>query len=174
MLGEGVAVGVPLEVNVIIRLQPPEGVPPLLIGMSIDEARNAMAVWGDPREERPAPGEVYRLRVYDAGLTRDVFAYFEDEEKVSAIEVWKPEDSKHGTVRVLFGDIDVFSLPADEVMRALRARGIHVDETDPYYPYCPELVLGFTREGGEDVVDEESGLARYFQSVVVAPPGYYD
>lgn len=159
----------------IIRLQPPEGVPPLLIGMSIDEARNVMALWGNPEEVFDSPGEVPRLRVRDEGLTRDIFAHIGDDGKVSAIEVWRPVLSKlqGEAVHVLYGDVDVFALPANDIIRFLRDRGVEVDESDPFYPSCPQLTLGFNREGGDDVEDE-SGISRFFESVLVARPGYYE
>ncbi|MEU6410992.1 hypothetical protein [Microbispora sp. NPDC046933] len=143
--------------------------------MSIDEARNVMTLWGSPEDVFAAPGEAPRLRVRDEGLTRDIFAHIGDDGTVSAIEVWKPIPSKcqGEAVRVLYGDMDIFALPANDVIRSFRDRGIEVDESDPFYPNCPRLTLGFNREGGDDI-EGELGVARFFESVLVARPGYYE
>jgi hypothetical protein len=159
----------------IITLQPPEGVPPLLIGMSIDEARDAMTLWGDPEDVSTLPGEARRLRVRNETLTRDIFAHINDVGTVSAIEIWRPTFSERQIekVEVLYGDIDMFASPASDVLRQLRSQGVEIDESDPFYPSCPQLTLGFNREGGSDV-DEESGVSRFFESILVAGPGYYE
>lgn len=110
-------------------------------------------------------------------LTRDVFAYFEDGAGggVTAVEVWRPEPATRpgANVQVRYGELDVFGLPADDVLRILRDRGVEVDESDPFYPSCPRLLLGFNREGGAHA-DEETGMARFFESVLVSYPGYDD
>jgi len=161
----------------IIRLEPPHGVPPLLIGMSIDESRDAVALWGDVEELPATPGRAFALRARDEDLTRDVFAYFEDGAGggVTAVEVWRPEPATRpgANVQVRYGELDVFGLPADDVLRILRDRGVEVDESDPFYPSCPRLLLGFNREGGAHA-DEETGMARFFESVLVSYPGYDD
>ncbi|WP_285780800.1 hypothetical protein [Microtetraspora sp. NBRC 13810] len=143
--------------------------------MSIDEARNAMVLWGSPEEMFAAPGEAPRLRVRDEDLTRDIFAHIGDEGRVSAIEVWRPVPSKHQSeaVHVLYGAVDMFALPASDIIHFLRDQGVEVDESDPFYPSCPQLTLGFNREGGDDI-EGESGVARFFESVLVARPGYYE
>lgn len=72
----------------------------------------------------------------------------------------------------LFG-IDVFSTPASEVFESLRNRGVLLDVDDVFYPVCPDLVIGFNREGSEERDPDDPRLSKFFESVLVAAPGYY-
>ncbi|MCP2257441.1 hypothetical protein LX15_001126 [Streptoalloteichus tenebrarius] len=149
-----------------IRLSPPVGVSSVRLGMNQAEARQAMRHWAEPEV---VEGEFLGLRAKAKDLAFDIFALFEGGDSVSAIEVWRPESEQ---VRVIFEGMDVFGLPASDVLRALRGRGIVVDESDPYYPCCPDLALGFNRAGDSGGSTPE-GLSVLFESVLVAAPGYY-
>ncbi len=151
----------------IIRLSPPAGVPPLTIGMSVDEALEAMSVWGEPRRLPPGPGRPPELRVEQDG--RDVFAFFEDGATLTAVEIWRPVG---GDVTVLWEDVDMFATPADDILRQFRDRGITVDDSDPERPFLPDVTIGLNREGGPEAGPD--GIGRYIESVVVGPPGYYE
>ncbi|GIG59705.1 hypothetical protein Lfu02_40770 [Longispora fulva] len=98
-----------------------------------------------------------------------MFVHFDDG-RVSAVQLWRPEVAD-GEVRAMFDGIDIFGQLADTVMDQLRNRGIEIDLDDPWHPTCGGVTLGFDREGGDDCDDD--GLARYFGSVLVAPPGYF-
>ncbi|MGQ4615506.1 hypothetical protein [Nocardia sp. R7R-8] len=150
-----------------LSLIPPVGVPPLLLGMSSDEAAGAMGSWGVPEL---LEGPTNRLRVCDRNLNLDVFAHLGSDGRLTAIEVWRPEDID-SDVQVTFEGIEVFVETAESVLNIIRLRGFRVDDSDPYCPSCPDLTLGFNREGGNDV--DRDGLARYFESILVAGPGYY-
>jgi hypothetical protein len=158
-------------VELVINLVANEGVPPLRFGMSVAEVDEALSVWGTP-ESASAPNDTTtKLRVRDAGLTRDIFALFERDDRLTAVELWRPEEGDP-SVSVRFGDLDLFSTPAEEVIDQLEARGAAVDQSDPFFPKCHELTLGFNRDGGDD--RDDRGLSRYFESVLIAPPGYYN
>lgn len=154
--------------EVTIELAPPGGVPPLVFGMSRAEASEAMRGWGEPRDGADTASR--SLNVRDDGLTRDVYAHFDEGDRLTSVVIWRPEPGEvHVVVR--FRDIDVFGQPADAVLEALRQRGYVVDTSDRYFPLCKDIALGFNREGGEDCDDE--GLARHFNSVLTAAPGHY-
>jgi hypothetical protein len=133
--------------------------------MSVDEALEAMSVWGTP--QRQAGSATPELRVEQDG--RDIFAFFEDGSTLTAVEIWRPVG---GDVTVMLWDIDMFATPADDILRQLRDRGITVDDSDPERPFCPDVTLGLNREGGPGAGPD--GIGRYVESVVVAAPGYYE
>ena len=73
---------------------------------------------------------------------------------------------------VLFGDIDMFGTPADEVVAQLR-RAHPVTERDAGSSYVFDtLLLSFRRAAVPESPDDEEG--RNFDSVLIAKPGYYD
>lgn len=149
------------------KLDPPRGLPPLLIGMSRSEARGAMGFWGVPEEV--AGGMTPELRVRDSQLSFDVFAHFEDGATVTAVEIWRPLGD--AAPAVTWRGIDVFKTPPDLVLQRIRESGAEVDDSDPLNPFCPELTIGFNRSGGPEFVGP--GLPPWFESVLVAEPGYY-
>ncbi|WP_378734673.1 hypothetical protein [Nocardia brasiliensis] len=152
-----------------IELDPPVGIPPVLIGMSREEAFRALGVWGSPEL---LTGPTDRLRVRDAELNVDIFVHLESADEVTAIEIWRPEDPSADIV-VEFHELDVFRTPAREVLAELRSQGVRIDDSDRYYPNCPELTLGFNLEGDGSAGLDEEGLSIYFESALVAGPGYY-
>jgi hypothetical protein len=142
----------------IISLVPPDGVPPLLLGMSVDEAMAAMRAWGTP-EHVGVRGEI-QLRVKDDALTRDIFAFFEDGKSVTAIEIWRPTGAE---VCVLWEGIDIFGSAADQILAEVERRGTTIDLSERSHPVLPDVAIGFTWER----------RGNRFESVLVAKPGYY-
>ncbi|MBB4742291.1 hypothetical protein BJY16_005750 [Actinoplanes octamycinicus] len=141
----------------LLELDPPRGVPPLLLGMTIDEARAAMREWGEPEDVRG--GMSPSLRVMGPGLCFDVFAHFEDDATVTAIEVWRPEGAD---TAVTWRGGDVFRTPIEQTLRRIQAFGITVDDSDAQGPCCPDLTLGFNMPDPP-----------FIKAVLVAAPGYY-
>jgi hypothetical protein len=97
---------------------------------------------------------------FGVGSTRD---------RVNAIEVWRPHE--HDVVR--YRDVDVFGLPAREVVNRL---GRHVellpnDDGDGFKARGLHLAL-WRPFAADDDPDETEGY--FFQSVLVARPGYDD
>ncbi|MGW2185580.1 hypothetical protein [Streptomyces sp. NPDC001719] len=155
-----------------LLLEPPNGVASVRIGMSMDEASEAAAVWGEVRASGPF--------VHDPGVKLvavnddfEVVVHLEDGESFTAVEVWRFRRDD-ADVRVLLDDLDIFRTPARDVLRRLAARGHDVDVSEPEYPVIPGLTLAFTREAGHEVArDPEDGLALYFESVLVADAHYH-
>ena len=100
--------------------------------------------------------------------------HFEDGKSLTAVEVWRPWD-ENADVRVLYDGIDVFRTPALELLDILRSRGITI-ESDPAELHfaAPDVVLGFTRDAGHEVPLDTDDEPLYFESILVAGPGYYD
>ncbi|APA94845.1 hypothetical protein [Nocardia seriolae] len=151
-----------------LYLAPPIGVAPLVLGMSVDQVMHSMEIWGSPEL---LPGPTNRVRVRNDVLDLDIFAHFNPDGLLSAIEIWRPENIYGDTV-VKFEGIDMFRETADSILAELQSRGYRIDDDDPYYPTFPDLTLGFNREGSDDA--DVNGLSPYFESVLIAASGYYD
>jgi hypothetical protein len=146
-------------------LDPPHGVGPLLLGMEMDEARAALETLGPLTST--TSGEIALHLPSGLGFSLG-FGVGPTRNRVNAIEVWRP--GGHDVVR--YHDVDVFGLPAREVVERLRR---HVDlrpnEDDGFT--ARELYLALWRPfAADDDPDEEQGY--FFQSVLVARPGYDD
>ncbi|GAA3196796.1 MULTISPECIES: hypothetical protein [Streptomyces] len=152
-------------------IDPPNGVSPLQIGMSYEQALEAISAWGEPSVSGPyAHTSTVKIRVDHHSM--DIVAHLEDAETVTAIELWRFENDAP-EIRVLLDDVDVFRTPAREVLRQQSERGRTVDESDPESPEIPNLTLAFTRETGQDIPREKDGLPLYFTSVLVAGVDYF-
>ncbi|MEV0809526.1 hypothetical protein [Micromonospora sp. NPDC050200] len=147
-------------------LDPPHGIGPLRLGMTAEEARAALETLGPLTPT--AFGEL--AQHLPSGLGFSVgFGVGPARDRVNAIEVWRP----HERDVVRFRDVDVFGLPALEVVERLRC---HVDlapnEDDDGFT-ARDLYLALWRPfAADDDPDEEQG--HFFQSVLLARPGYDD
>jgi hypothetical protein len=147
-------------------IDPPRGVGPLTLGMTLVEARAALASLGPLQPTAHGEPSVHLASGlgfslgFGVGATRD---------RVNAIEVWRPRE--RDVVR--YRGVDVFSLPALEVAQQLRG---HVDlvanEDDDGFT-ARDVYLALWRPfAADDDPDETQGY--FFQSVLVARPGYDD
>jgi hypothetical protein len=81
--------------DVVLELRPDLGVPPLLFGMTEAEASVAMSGWGELRPPSylkwlTMSGQLQnwlRLNVHDDGCDLDVYANFEDGERLTSVEI---------------------------------------------------------------------------------------
>ncbi|MGW7610516.1 hypothetical protein ACWGKW_25200 [Streptomyces sp. NPDC054766] len=148
-------------------LAPPTGVGPLRIGMArhaanaaLDSLRDLSAV-----SESDRPGQhVFR----PGGLMISIHCV---RDTLEAIELGRPSTV---TDRVLFQGVDVFALAAREVVRRVgEFTCIKEDPDDAASFIAQDLLLSFWRPfAADDEPEEEQGY--YFNSVLVAQPGYYD
>ncbi|MFI6693902.1 hypothetical protein ACIBLA_19500 [Streptomyces sp. NPDC050433] len=156
-----------------IELNPPVGVGSLLIGMSLEDAVEACAVWGQVSVSR---GSGDLPTVLAAHPRFQVVAHCEDGSSVTAVEVWQPAPSTRRDapdIAVLFRGLDIFRTPARELLAQLAALGYRVANGESDRPSLPELTLGFTRDSGHEVPMEDDGLPLFFEAVLVARAGYY-
>ncbi|MET7402581.1 hypothetical protein ABZS66_54785 [Dactylosporangium sp. NPDC005572] len=147
-------------------LEPRQGVGPLRLGMTIDEARAALETLGPLSST--AHGEV-ALHL-PSGLEFSLgFGVGRTRDRVNAIEVWRPIE--RDVVR--YRDVDLFGLPALEVVERLRRHvNLRPNEDDDGFT-ARELYLALWRPfAADDDPDEEQG--HFFQSVLLARPGYDD
>ncbi|MFG2654191.1 hypothetical protein [Streptomyces sp. NPDC048425] len=154
-------------------LDPPRGVAPILLGMTLDEALAAVPqARGEPRvPRRPSRNSA------TASWTLDhvgVQALVEDGTQVTAIELWWPGQDRVSSTRVLLDGDAVFTTPAQELFARAAGRGWRVDTSQPEYPVIPGVSLGFTRQTSQEVARDAEGLPRRVTSVLVGAKDYYD
>lgn len=145
-------------------MEPPDGVGPLRLGMTVEQARSALATLGEISGS--ASGGLYADR--SSGLGFSVGLGIGG--RVNAVEVYRPAEVDV----VRYRDVDVFGLPAQEVVQQLGRHTRVVEDEDQEGCFrAPELLLAFWRPFvADDDPDDAQGY--YFGSVLVARPGYYD
>ncbi|MFJ3616322.1 hypothetical protein [Streptomyces hydrogenans] len=148
-------------------LAPPNGVGPLRIGMNRYSADAALGSLRDlsvvSASDRPGQ-HVFRPSglMISIHCTRDM---------LEAIELGRPSTQ---TDRVIFRGLDVFAIPARELVQRMgKYTAIEADPDDPASFVASDLLLSFWRPfAADDEPEEEQGY--YFSSVLLARPGYYD
>ncbi|WP_225804998.1 hypothetical protein [Streptomyces sp. NK15101] len=150
-----------------LPLAPLHSAGPVRLGVTLDEAVAAVSAWGEPRvRTRPNRVLVTVSTVCD-GVGVEVL--LEEEDTVTAVELWWPAEGRETSTRVLLGGADVFRTPADELLRDLAAH-----DGDGEDPFVPGLSLGFTRRTSQEVARRPDGLPVHFTSVLVGGEDYYD
>ncbi|MFJ3638942.1 hypothetical protein ACIPRD_04210 [Streptomyces sp. NPDC090108] len=151
-------------------LDPPRGVAPLRLGMTLDEAiAAATPEWG---EARVVPGRGLAVWKLDHVAVQALAEG--DRSAVTAIELWWPGEGRTSTTRVLYEGDEVFTTPAKRLFARAAGRGLRVDTSDPEYPFIPGLSLGFTRVTSQRVPRDSGGFPRCVTSVLVGGENYYD
>ncbi|MFB7740915.1 hypothetical protein [Streptomyces sp. NPDC056132] len=149
------------------NLAPPTGIGPLRIGMARHAANTALDSLRDLSaisESDRAGQHVFR----PSGLMISIHCM---RDMLEAVELGRPLSQ---TDRVLFQGVDVFALPAREVVRRMgEFTSIEEDPDDAASFIAPDLLLSFWRPfAADDEPEEEQGY--HFSSVLLARPGYYD
>lgn len=148
-------------------LAPPIGVGTLRIGMTRQSADTALDSLRDLSavSESDRPGQhVFR----PSGLMISIQCA---RDMLEAVEIGRPSTQ---TDRVTFRGLDVFAIPARELVQRMGAyTSIEADPDDPASFIASDLLLSFWRPfAADDEPDEEQGY--FFSSVLLARPGYYD
>ncbi|MEU7070610.1 hypothetical protein AB0B30_08845 [Streptomyces narbonensis] len=150
-----------------LPLEPPHGAGPVRLGMTLVEALAAVSPWGEPRVRTRPNRALVTVSVRCDAVGVEVL--LEEEDTVTAVELWWPGEGRTTSTRVLLDGTDVFRTPADELLRGLAAH-----DADGEEPFVPRLSLGFTRRTSQEVPRTGSGLPVRFTSVLVGGPDYYD
>lgn len=148
-------------------LDPPRTVGPLAIGMSLGEAEQALR--DIPGFVPPLPGE----------RRAPGFAHYESEMSIAvgtdprgtvvrSIEVHRPTVGAD----VRWGDISLFAVEATEVIHQLGRITALEFEDGGRHVVAPGLLLSLWRGTLPEGPEDQDG--RYFESILVAAPGYYD
>jgi hypothetical protein len=154
----------------LLVLSPPDGIGAMLIGSDRAEMRRAIQDLGEVEDfRRGGPDEPLGFCVEAGGLS--LFAYFGGDGLCNAIEVGGRDQNLS---RVTYDGIDIFGTPADELVRQLRIRTPVLMEQHDHAATAHELLLSVWRSHvPEDDDDDEDEDGRFFDSVLVARPGYY-
>lgn len=146
-------------------IDPPRAVGAVAIGMPFEDAVRLVHGFEGFVSQAPTGGYVSPgFAHFESGMSISLGA--DRSGVVECIEVYRPGQG----VSVLFRKIDVFQ-DAEQVIRLLANEVEVVVEDDGLRVLAPQLLLALSRDvlpsGGFD----ETG--RYFDSVLVAAPGYY-
>lgn len=153
----------------IIMLRPPDVAGPLRIGATGQDTVETLRQLGVPlvvcRTVGSGPGWGVER---PSGLFIGV--YFDAHDHVEAIEFGRPGNNTDDAVT--YNQLDVFTTPAADLVTQLR-RSTTVDEDETGHAFnAPDLLLAFWRATVPETLDDEDG--RFFDSVLLAPLGYYD
>jgi hypothetical protein len=153
----------------IIVLRPPGAAGALRVGASVRDTVDILRQLGDPQAFHKTPDSRPAWAVHrPSGLF--VSAFFDVDGRVEAIEFGRPDD--HTDDAVTYNGLDVFATPAaDLVMQLRRHTTVHEEENGHTFT-APRLLLAFWRPTTPEAPDDEDG--RFFESVLLARPGYYD
>lgn len=149
-----------------LDLDPPRAAGPITIGMPFSEAVAQLRTIEGYRERGPGIRENPSFAHYESGLSISIG--FDARGLVDSIECYRPERN----VLVLFGDIAVFDLPADDVIRKLRAFTSVEVEDEGLTVIAPCLLLAFGRPALPEGPEDPDG--KFFETVLLSTPGYYD
>ena len=155
-----------------LLLEPPHGVGPVHLGMTFDEAMAAVMIWGEPRTRLRTGARRGSLSTSCAGVGVEVL--LEEEDTVTAVELWWPGEGRETPTRALLHGLDVFRTPVGAVFDLLDAQGWRIHDAGGEDPFVAGLSLGFTRRTSQEVPREPGGLPVCFTSVLVGGESYYD
>lgn len=149
-------------------LNPPFGITgiDLKIGDSFRSAPRALEAVPGAAGVRTLPGGG-ACHAYVESLDLGLAVHRDKTGSVDALEVYGPGFG--GAVE--FGGIDVFSVPADDLIGRLSRDFISTTEDSGLFFLIPDLLLSFSRAGLP--VEGGGNYGFYFESVLVAAPGYY-
>lgn len=152
------------------ELEPPHGAGPFRIGDTAETATDAARHLGELvvlcRTADSRPGWAVRR---PSGLS--IFIYFDSTGRLDAVEFGADRATAE---RVTYGGVPIFDTHAEEVVRQLR-RSTPVAESadEPGHSFtATELGLGLWRGTVPESPEDPDG--QYFESVLVARPGYWD
>jgi hypothetical protein len=153
----------------LFELHPPQSVGPLRIGATGHDTVETLKQLGTllmlcRRHGRPPAWGADR----PSGLS--INTLFDPDDHLEAIELTRP-GSKDDTVT--YDGLDLFATPAADLITQLRQRTIvhEEQEEDGRSFIAPSLLLSLWRSTPEEPGDQEG---RFFDSVLIARPGYHD
>jgi len=160
-----------------IDLEPPTGITGFRFGMPAEEVKAAAAALGEVQvQDEGVAKEWSHMTVHVAHPQVEITFNLEDGKTLTSINIFRPRPGSD-EVTVTWRGIDVFATPAEEVLDRLANDGHRIHDREFLFPLIPGLSLGFSRDpaGDDDFpMDEETGVADYFLSVLTAPATYYD
>jgi hypothetical protein len=152
----------------IFELHPPQAAGSLRIGETGHDTVEILTQLGVPQVLCKTPGSQPAWAVFrPSGLF--ISAYFDADDRVEAIEFGRPRTADD---EVTYDGLDVFTTPAADLVAHLRRRTAVQQEEVGHVLTAPSLLLSFWTPVIPGSPDD--GAGRFFQSVLLARPGYYD
>ena len=151
-------------------LHPPQAAGPLRIGTAGHDTVEILKQLGTPQVLCRTAGSPPAWGVHrPSGLF--VLILFDADDHVEAIEFGRPDSTDDS---VAYDGLDVFATPAADLIRQLRQRtAIDVEEEEDGHAFtAPSLLLSLWRPVTPESPEDQEG--RFFESVLIARPGYYD
>jgi hypothetical protein len=157
--------------TLVIDLRPPDAAGPLRIGADRTELVTALREFGEPRLVTRTFGHAPSWAVdRPSGLA--IRCHLDRPGHLAAVEFRRPTIDADS---VRYQGIDVFGTPAEEFVAALRMRTAVVEEEHGYAYIAPDLLLSCWRATTpKDPDDPDDPDGRYFDSLLLARPGYYN
>lgn len=144
----------------------PPRVGPIAIGMPFDDAVEVLRSLDGYVIPEPGPHRSPGFAHYDSGLSIELGP--DRSGMVKAIGIYRPGPD----VDVAYRGIPLFTLPVVEVVLRLAGLVRVVEEDDGFGYVAPDLLISLGRNTIPE--DDHDADGRYFDSVLVAAPGYYD
>lgn len=151
-----------------LSLEPPHRVGPFEIGMPFGATQQALKNFTGFVHLGRVPGGQANPSFghYSSGLSIAIESDYQG--RLLAVELYRP----HRDIEVRFGSISLFGLEANDVVEQLRGHTTVNLEEGGHGAVAPHLLLALWRGVVPESPDDEDG--RYWESVLMAAPGYYD
>ncbi|MFI8791343.1 hypothetical protein [Streptomyces sp. NPDC055105] len=148
-----------------LELLPLVGVGPLRLGMSAQEARDAVQAWGLLRvtSSDPEPGQI--LLKHDASGLNVMLGFTKG--ALSGVELFRFFD-EDADVRVLLDGLDVFRTPSVDLFELFAERGHEITENDLGFDELPELKIVLANQSSYEYPVDEDGDPLYYDYVRLA------
>lgn len=154
--------------HVNIHLQPPTEAAGIPLGSTRADALGHCLALGEPSEFH-RNDEARASLVLERASGLSIFVYFDPNDFVEAIEFGRPPG---GEDVVSYRGFDIFGTSADELIQRLSVHDrIEVSEHGRSVT-APDLLLAMWRPVLPEHPADQDG--RYFESVLMARPGYYN
>ncbi|WP_328541407.1 MULTISPECIES: hypothetical protein [unclassified Streptomyces] len=148
-----------------LELLPLVGVGPLRLGVSAQEARDAVQAWGLLRVASSdlEPGQI--LLKHDAFGLNVMLGFTKG--ALSGVELFRFFD-EDADVRVLLDGLDVFRTPSVDLFELFAERGHEITENDLGFDELPELKIVLANQSSYEYPVDEDGDPLYYDYVRLA------
>ncbi|WP_326715558.1 hypothetical protein OG758_47290 [Streptomyces sp. NBC_01474] len=148
-----------------LELLPLVGVGPLRLGMSAQEARDAVQAWGLLRVASSdlEPGQI--LLKHDASGLNVMLGFTKG--ALSGVELFRFFD-EDADVRVLLDGLDVFRTPSVDLFELFAERGHEITENGLGFDELPELKIVLANQSSYEYPVDEDGDPLYYDYVRLA------
>jgi hypothetical protein len=148
-----------------LELLPQAGVGPLRLGMSVQEARDAVQEWGALRivSSDPEPGQI--TLKHDPSELNVVLGFAKG--ALSGVELFRFLD-EDADVQVSLDGLDVFRTPSADLFELFAERGHEITENDLGFDALLDLKVLLANQSSYEYPVDEDGEPLYYDYVRLA------